>query len=158
MTLRIRAQILLAGLCLIGCGSNSEGPHDVGGEDSVVEAEVKPGPEEWAQANEGWFGGECGEASNCNYAGGACFFPADMNPDDPVGLCSQLCEQDCPAPTGGPMQYETFCAELVEGKGYCVPKCSPTVPCPLNFECWLTPRFDDPQTEVYACMPPAGNE
>ena len=156
--MRIVALILCAGLFLAACGSKDEGPEDAGQTEDVPSREVLPDPVEWAAANEGWIGGECGEASHCNYAGGACFFPADMNPDSPVGFCSQLCGQDCPLPAGDPMQYETFCAELVEGKGYCVPRCSPSIPCPLNFECWLTPSFNDPGTEEYACMPPAGNE
>lgn len=149
---------MLAGICLIGCGSQSEVREDAGGGDAVVAAEVKPDPEEWAAANAGWIGGECGEAGHCNYAGGACFFPADMNPEDPTGFCSQGCDETCPESDGGDMRYEAFCVELVEGKGYCVPRCSPSIPCPLNYECWLTPHFSAPPIEEYACMPPAGNE
>ena len=119
---------------------------------------VQPDPGEWVAANEGWIGGECAEASNCNYAGASCFFPADADLGNPVGFCSQSCDKYCPDPTGSSMQYQTFCVELVEGEGSCAPKCSPAIPCPLNFECWLTSRFNDPLTQAYTCMPPTGNE
>lgn len=112
-----------------------------------------PGP---VDINEGFIGGACSGAADCDYASGVCLGAADGWPG---GMCSQTCTKYCPDQAGA---VATFCIDgqdFGESGGVCVQQCdfsaSPTG-CRQGYHCVSQTRFNDPTTLRYACVPGTG--
>ena len=103
----------------------------------------------------GFIGSPCADDADCDYAGGLCVGEA------PGGVCTAACDQLCPDRDGYPV---TFCvdadalpADSRLPEGACVSRCDlgayPREGCRADYGCDLEPRFNEPETVRYACLP-----
>jgi hypothetical protein len=97
--------------------------------------------------NEGWIGGACGSASDCDFDDAICMT------DWPRGTCSQACDRFCPDRDGN--NSVTFCIEE-DGQGRCVSRCDydlyPEGGCRQGYACRIEPRFGE-STSQGVCVP-----
>lgn len=79
----------------------------------------------------GWIGGACAVDEDCLFEDGVCVLPVPMDGDEqPItGICSTACTKYCPDDLDHVLHYQTFCVEVIEGEGHCLPKWSIAVPC-----------------------------
>jgi peptidoglycan/xylan/chitin deacetylase (PgdA/CDA1 family) len=113
-------------------------------------------PTEWLEENLGWVGGACAADEDCLFEGGVCLLPAPQEGDEELsvpGVCSVGCTKYCTDDLDNVMHYQTFCVEVVEGAGHCMPKCSTAIPCQPGYECLEEMRFGDISASSHVCMP-----
>jgi hypothetical protein len=110
--------------------------------------------------NAGWIGGPCPDDLACDYESGTCLMDTEGFPD---GHCSQPCDLYCPDQDGA---ATTFCVDSEDlgvqaNGGWCAMQCdfgmSPTG-CRAGYHCASVPRFGQPETVKFACMPGEGAE
>lgn len=109
----------------------------------VVEPSVTP--------NEGWIGGECAAANDCDFDNSVCLSAGDGHPG---GECTQSCEGMCPNRDGENSQ--TFC--MNDGDlGRCVSHCDTDLfgfrGCREGYECQSRSRFGDRDVTTPVCVP-----
>ena len=113
-------------------------------------------PTVWIEENVGWIGGACAVDGDCAYEGGVCLLPLPAEGDEDLsipGVCSKACTKYCPDDLDNALHYQTFCAEVIEGLGYCMPKCSAAVPCQEGYTCNEEIRIGDISASALVCMP-----
>ncbi len=143
---------------LFGCGAGEVEGDDVdggAGVDATGADAGDPGPL-------GFIGSPCAEVGECDYDQAVC-----LTEEFPDGSCSQPCDQYCPDRDGYP---ETFCVVADElpdsaaalGDGACLSRCDfgifPRSGCRDGYGCVTAHRANDPDTQVYVCMPGAETE
>lgn len=110
--------------------------------------------------NTGWIGGPCPDDLACDYESGTCLMDTEGFPD---GHCSQPCDLYCPDQDGA---ATTFCVDSEDlgvqaNGGWCAMQCdfglSPTG-CRAGYHCASVPRYGQPETVKFACMPGEGAE
>jgi hypothetical protein len=137
-----------------------EVPVDVpdGDDGDVDAAEDTAGDEEVDPPAGSWIGGPCASEIDCDYADAVCVEEA------PGGMCSQECDLYCDDRDGFPVTFCVDAASLpseVTGfvEGACVSRCDygafPETGCREGYGCILVPRANEPETEMYACIPGA---
>ena len=105
---------------------------------------------------EGWIGGPCETAADCDYDDAVC-----LTDGYPNGMCSQDCELYCDDRDGHPV---TFCVDALDlpaapqlGDGGCSSRCDfeyfPDSGCRPGYGCVIVPRANEPGTLKYACVP-----
>ena len=110
---------------------------------------------ETSDSPEGFIGSPCESDSDCTFEDGIC-----LTDGFPNGHCSVECDRYCPDADGHPV---TFC---VDGStisdaglsgGWCVSRCSfghyALEGCRDDYGCVVEPRFGEPGSETYACLP-----
>ena len=129
---------------------------DVPDEPDVPQEPDVPEEPEGPVPNEGWIGGACDDASDCDYDDAICLGDDQGFPD---GTCSQLCDRFCPDRDG--MNSVTFCVETSGGDGACVSRCDhdlyPDGGCREGYRCRIVGRYNDPGTTQGACVPDDGS-
>ena len=106
----------------------------------------------------GFIGSPCDEDSDCDYENAIC---ATDNINQ--GLCTLACERFCPDRENFPVTFCVEPAEIAPGfttlpdQGACVSRCNfelfPGNGCREGFGCVQTARYNEPETENYACLP-----
>ncbi len=103
----------------------------------------------------GFIGSPCADDGDCAYPGGLCVGEA------PGGVCTAACDQLCPDQAGFPV---TFCVDAAAlpadprlTEGACVSRCDlgayPREGCRADYGCAQEPRYAEPETVRYACLP-----
>ena len=108
------------------------------------------------EPNEGWIGGSCGDALDCDYNDSFC-----LTAGYPDGLCSLSCSGLCPD-SGSPNDSVTFCIQDpdVPQEGICVSRCDTSLyptGCRDGYICEILPRFNDPSVSHGVCVPDDGS-
>ncbi|MCO4764245.1 MAG: extensin family protein [Myxococcales bacterium] len=142
-------------------GSADTGPADTGTTDTgtadtgTTDAGTTDAGNGAKEFNGGFIGGACTSNSQCAYTGGSCL---KDGAGFPKGMCSKSCTKFCPDQTG---MSTTFCIESKTVKvstppGLCAVRCdygkSPTG-CRPGYKCVKLPRYGDPGTTKFACIP-----
>ena len=103
--------------------------------------------------NEGWIGGACSSASQCDYDNSICLSDGDGYPG---GQCSQVCDRTCPDRDGE--NSVTFCVGTADGSGQCMSRCDyelfPGQGCRDGYVCRIKSRHTQPDVQVATCVPP----
>lgn len=127
-----------------GGGTVATPDPDMGSEEPDM-AVIDPGP----VPNDGWIGGPCQSASECEYPDSVC-----LTSDHPGGQCSVACDRLCPDQDG--MNSLTFCVGKPDG-GFCVSQCDfdlyPDGGCREGYSCRIVSRYGEPGTQRAACLP-----
>ncbi len=103
--------------------------------------------------NDGWIGGACASATECDFEGSICLSEADGFPN---GQCSKACDRICPDRDGS--NSVTFCVGSTDG-GVCMARCDfglfPDSGCRDDFVCRVKSRHTEPGTQVATGVPPS---
>ena len=148
---------------VVDSGVVDSGPADTGPQDTGPPDAGPPdvGPADaggTAGLNKGFIGGPCGADFECSYDGGFCFTPAE---GFPAGMCSKSCTKFCPDKTG---MTETFCiggdkVKINNPPGLCTMQCdfgASASGCRPGYQCVALPRYGDPATAKFVCVPGTG--
>lgn len=142
----------------IDAGAPDAGPADAGTQDA---GPIDAGPADAGGSpglNNGFIGGACGADFECGYSDGFCFKPAEGFPD---GMCSKGCTKYCPDQAG---MAPTFCIagaplKVNNPPGLCTMQCdfgASATGCRPGYQCVALPRYQDPGTTKFVCVPGSG--
>jgi len=129
-------------------GTPDAGPKDAGPKDSGG----TPG------LNKGFIGSACGADFDCSYSDAFCLKSIEGFPN---GMCSKGCTKFCPDKTG---MATTFCiagskVKINNPPGLCAMQCdfgASSTGCRPGYQCVALPRYNDPKTTKFVCIPGAG--
>lgn len=127
-------------------------PDDPDEPDVIEEPDVPDDPDE-PVPNQGWIGGPCDSAANCNFIEEPiCRTEAEGYTE---GMCTQACDRFCPDLDGE--NSVTFCISGENG-GQCAARCDydlyPNGGCREDYRCRILGRHNEPGVQQGVCVPP----